>query len=113
VGADRTVYTAGQTRWASARGERPRDSDRDLLCPFDRLQWQALPKDLPPKSTAHPTSCYGILGFETAETSRMPAENMPDAGAIPIIDLGPYLAGEPGGDRAAAELRHALTEIGF
>ena len=39
---------------------------------------------------------------------------MPDANAIPVIDLGPYLAGEPGAlDRAAAELRHALTEIGF
>ena len=38
---------------------------------------------------------------------------MPDANAIPVIDLGPYL-GEPGAlDRAAAELRHALTEIGF
>ncbi|MBM3645602.1 MAG: isopenicillin N synthase family oxygenase [Alphaproteobacteria bacterium] len=33
---------------------------------------------------------------------------------IPIIDLGPYLAGERGAmDRAAAELRHAQTEIGF
>src|SRR5580693_1675495 len=39
---------------------------------------------------------------------------MPDANAIPVIDLGPYLAGEPGGlDHAAVELRHALTEIGF
>ena len=39
---------------------------------------------------------------------------MPDANAFPVIDLGPYLAGEPGAlDRAAAELRHALTEIGF
>ena len=39
---------------------------------------------------------------------------MPDANTIPVIDLGPYLAGEPGAlDRAAAELRHALTEIGF
>src|SRR5215471_18285535 len=39
---------------------------------------------------------------------------MPDADAIPVIDLGPYLADEPGAlDRAAAELRHALTEIGF
>jgi isopenicillin N synthase-like dioxygenase len=39
---------------------------------------------------------------------------MPDANAIPVIDLGPYLAGEPGAlARAAAELRHALTEIGF
>jgi isopenicillin N synthase-like dioxygenase len=33
---------------------------------------------------------------------------------IPIIDLGPYLAGEPGArERIAAELRLALTEIGF
>ena len=33
---------------------------------------------------------------------------------IPVIDLGPYLAGEPGAlDQAARELRFALTEIGF
>lgn len=33
---------------------------------------------------------------------------------IPVIDLGPYLAGEPGAmARAAAVLRFALTEIGF
>ena len=33
---------------------------------------------------------------------------------IPVIDLGPYLAGEPGTlDRTAKELRFALTEIGF
>jgi isopenicillin N synthase-like dioxygenase len=33
---------------------------------------------------------------------------------IPIIDLGPALAGEPGALEAAAkQLRHALTEIGF
>jgi len=33
---------------------------------------------------------------------------------IPVIDLGPYLAGAPGGiDRTAEELRFALTEIGF
>lgn len=39
---------------------------------------------------------------------------MPLAGTIPVIDLRPYLAGEPGAlDRAAVELRHALTEIGF
>jgi len=43
----------------------------------------------------------------------MPADAVP-AAAIPVIDLGPYLAGEPGAlDRAAAKLRHALTEIGF
>jgi isopenicillin N synthase-like dioxygenase len=38
----------------------------------------------------------------------------PRADAIPIIDLGPSLAGEPGGiERTAEELRTALTEIGF
>lgn len=36
------------------------------------------------------------------------------AGPIPVIDLGPYLAGAPNAvERTAAELRHALTEIGF
>ena len=34
--------------------------------------------------------------------------------SIPILDLGPYLAGAPGAlERVAAELRGALTEIGF
>ncbi|WP_422000446.1 isopenicillin N synthase family dioxygenase [Reyranella sp.] len=33
---------------------------------------------------------------------------------IPVIDLGPFLADEPGAlDRTAKELRFALTEIGF
>jgi len=36
------------------------------------------------------------------------------AGPIPVIDLGPYLAGAPNAvERTAAELRHALTKIGF
>jgi isopenicillin N synthase-like dioxygenase len=39
---------------------------------------------------------------------------MSDADIIPVIDLGPYLAGDRGAlDRAAGELRFALTEIGF
>src|ERR1700726_2543802 len=39
---------------------------------------------------------------------------MTDTDIIPVIDLGPYLAGDPGAlDRAAGELRFALTEIGF
>ena len=39
---------------------------------------------------------------------------MADTEIIPIIDLGPYLAGAPGAiDRTAGELRFALTEIGF
>jgi isopenicillin N synthase-like dioxygenase len=33
---------------------------------------------------------------------------------IPVLDLGPLRAGEPGAlDRLGAELRHAFTEIGF
>ncbi len=40
---------------------------------------------------------------------------MPSASdSIPVIDLGPYFAGAPGAlDRTAAELRLALTRIGF
>jgi len=39
---------------------------------------------------------------------------MPEPNPIPVIDLGPYLAGEPGAaGRAAEKLRYALTEIGF
>ena len=39
---------------------------------------------------------------------------MADTESIPVIDLGPFLAGEPGAlDRTAKELRFALTEIGF
>ncbi len=39
---------------------------------------------------------------------------MPETEIIPVLDLAPYLAGEPGAaERLAAELRHALTEIGF
>src|SRR3981081_3504965 len=37
MGADRTGDTAGQTRWASARSECPRSSERDLLCALDGL----------------------------------------------------------------------------
>ncbi len=43
-----------------------------------------------------------ILASKTAEKSRMPAETIPDADAIPVIDLGPYLGGESGAlDRVA------------
>ena len=39
---------------------------------------------------------------------------MSAAETIPVIDLGPYLAGEPEArERAASELRFALTSIGF
>ena len=39
---------------------------------------------------------------------------MADTEIIPVINLGPYLAGIPGAiDRTAGELRFALTEIGF
>jgi len=41
------------------------------------------------------------------------AQFQPD-GAIPIIDIGNYLAGKPGAlDQAAAELRFALENVGF
>src|SRR5712691_13540666 len=34
--------------------------------------------------------------------------------SIPILELGPYLAGAPGADlRLAAELRRACEEVGF
>src|SRR5438094_8232857 len=36
------------------------------------------------------------------------------AGQIPVIDYGPYFAGEPGAlDRVAAEVAHACQNIGF
>jgi isopenicillin N synthase-like dioxygenase len=39
---------------------------------------------------------------------------MAETEIIPVIDLGPYLAGAPGAiDRTTKELRFALTEIGF
>jgi isopenicillin N synthase-like dioxygenase len=39
---------------------------------------------------------------------------MADTETIPVIDLGPFLAGDPGAlERTAKELRFALTEIGF
>ena len=39
---------------------------------------------------------------------------MSDTETVPVIDLGPYLAGEPGAqERTAQELRFALTRIGF
>jgi isopenicillin N synthase-like dioxygenase len=39
---------------------------------------------------------------------------MSETETIPVVDLGPYLAHEPGAlERAAAELRFALTGIGF
>jgi isopenicillin N synthase-like dioxygenase len=39
---------------------------------------------------------------------------MADTDTIPVIDLGPYLAGAPGAlDSAARDLRFALTKIGF
>jgi isopenicillin N synthase-like dioxygenase len=37
-----------------------------------------------------------------------------DREIIPVIDLGPYLAGAVGSiDRTAGELRFAMTEVGF
>jgi transposase len=53
VGLGRTDDTAGQARRKTARGRCSRGPERDLVRAFHRLPWQALPKDLPPKSTAH------------------------------------------------------------
>jgi isopenicillin N synthase-like dioxygenase len=39
---------------------------------------------------------------------------MASTNTIPVVDLGPYLAGEPGAlEHSARQIRHALTEIGF
>ena len=44
----------------------------------------------------------------------MRLKSCPTLKVIPVVDLGTYLADKPGAlDHAAAELRHALTEIGF
>jgi isopenicillin N synthase-like dioxygenase len=49
----------------------------------------------------------------TAATER-PATLSLAADEIPILDLGPLLAGEPGAvERLAGELRYACTEVGF
>ena len=49
---------------------------------------------------------YGVPGRQECQVA--------DREIIPVIDLGPYLAGAPGAiDRTAEELRFALTEIGF
>ncbi|HEX2715677.1 MAG TPA: 2-oxoglutarate and iron-dependent oxygenase domain-containing protein, partial [Candidatus Acidoferrales bacterium] len=56
----------------------------------------------------------GATLLETVKIPRVPPKTMPDANVIPLIDLGRYLAREPGAlDYAAVELRRALTEIGF
>ena len=45
--------------------------------------------------------------------SRTQPNNVPGTG-IPLLDIGPYLAGEPGSlETVAAELRFALENIGF
>jgi hypothetical protein len=53
MGAGRADDPASQARRATARCERPRDFERDLLRAVDRLSVAGLPKNLPPKSTAH------------------------------------------------------------
>ena len=45
--------TAGQTRRAAAFGECTRGAERIFYILWTGCQWQALPKDLPPKSTVH------------------------------------------------------------
>ena len=53
MGGDRVADPAGQTRRAQAPGRCAGGAERHLLRAVDRLQWGALPKDLPPKSTVY------------------------------------------------------------
>src|SRR6185312_9765301 len=54
----------------------------------------------------------GLQRLQAADRLRYPQGMSTET--IPVIDLGPYLAVEPGAiDRTAKELRFALTEIGF
>jgi len=54
------------------------------------------------------------IAFETVSCPGQQEGRMANTEIIPVIDLGPYLAGDPGAiDRTAEELRFALTEIGF
>ena len=47
------IPPASQARWSAARCRRPRSAQRHLLRALYRLPVESLPKDLPPKSTAH------------------------------------------------------------
>src|SRR5262244_132126 len=53
MGVGRADDPAGQTRRAQAHRGRARGVERDLLCAVDSCQWNALPSDLPPKSTIY------------------------------------------------------------
>ena len=54
MGPDRADDTAGPARRKTSRRECARGSQRDPVCAVHRLSVAgALPKDLPPKSTAH------------------------------------------------------------
>src|SRR5438445_4497087 len=45
---------------------------------------------------------------------REQAPSSAGGGAIPVLDVGPYLAGEPGAlERLAAELKFACETVGF
>jgi hypothetical protein len=60
AGRNRLLYPIDlNAAWrAAANGQRAGGSQRDLLIALDKCEWIALPKDLPPKSTAH---CYFML----------------------------------------------------
>src|SRR5215207_1672350 len=70
-----------------------------------------------PRSQQTGPSCRLALSLHNAPPWPKEATGssvMASTETIPVIDLGPYLAGEPGAlDRTARELRFALTEIGF
>src|SRR5438552_5309613 len=67
MGADRTGDTAGQTRWASARGERPRSSERDLLCALDGLPVAGVAEGS--AAEEHPRILISCCGIGTARWS--------------------------------------------
>jgi len=51
--AGRPLDPAGETRWPQADGRCPRGVNAIFYVLSTGCQWQALPKDLPPKSTAY------------------------------------------------------------
>src|ERR1051326_4374344 len=68
---------------------------------------------------AHEASCAilvwpcDLTGRVLMVVTRAPQSASPDT-VIPVIDLGPYLAGAPGAlEATAAQLRNALETIGF
>src|SRR5882757_7965125 len=53
MGAGGAAASAGAARWAPSRSEHAGSAERGVLLAVDRCQWDALPKDLPPKTTVY------------------------------------------------------------